>query len=74
MIHHQRLDAGLSRVLEPRRIGAVGDDDRNARVEPAVFDGANQRLHVAAAPGNQDADGPMWPGRGGLSVSDTAPS
>ena len=73
VIHHQRLDAGLSRVLEPQRVGAVGDDYRNARVEPAVFDGANQR-HVAAAPGNQDADGPMWPGRWGYLYRTPAPS
>ena len=56
VIHHQRLDACIPRVLEPRRLRAVGDDYRNARVEPAVADASNQRLHIAAAAGNQDAE------------------
>jgi hypothetical protein len=56
VIHQQRLDAGTPRVLEPGRLGTVGDHNRNPRVEPAVVHGTDQRLQVAAAAGNQYAE------------------
>ena len=44
------------RAVEPAGIGAVGDDDGDARVERTALDRVDERLEVAAAPGNEHAD------------------
>ena len=59
MVDAERLDAGLPRALEPRRVRAVRDDDGNRRVEAAVANGVDERLKVAAAPRDQDAKAPV---------------
>ena len=56
MRQDQRLDARALRALEPLRVCAVGDDEAYCRVEAAVSDGVDDRLKVAAAAGNQDAE------------------
>ncbi len=42
----QRLDPGLDRVIEPRRIGAIGDHDRDRRIEPLVVNRVDDRLEI----------------------------
>ena len=56
MIDRDRVDPRVARADESRRIGAVGDHHGDRRVEPAVPDGIDQRLQVAAAPGDEDAE------------------
>ena len=56
MIEYQRLDARLTRALEPAGVVLIRDDDRNRRVEPPLADRVDQRLQVAAAPRDQYAE------------------
>ena len=51
----QRLDAGVAGEVEPAGLGAVRDDDGDARVEVAARDRGDQRLKIAAAAGDQHA-------------------
>ncbi|MCK7517048.1 MAG: hypothetical protein MZV64_04655 [Ignavibacteriales bacterium] len=51
-----RLDAGQPGALEAERVGAVRDDDGDARVEPAVADGVDDGLEVGPPARDQDAD------------------
>src|SRR5262245_47989899 len=46
----QRLDAGVAGARESLRVGAVGDDECDLRVEASVRDGVDQRLKVAPRP------------------------
>ena len=46
------------RAVEALRIGPIGDDDADLGVEPAVLDGVDDRLEVAAAAGNQHPESP----------------
>jgi hypothetical protein len=55
MIDAERLDTGLPRARETRRVSAIRDDHRNRRLEAPVANGVDQRLKVAAAPRDQDA-------------------
>ena len=52
----KRLDSGVAGALQTGRLSAIGDDDRNPRVEPPGSDRVDDRLKVAAAPGDQYAD------------------
>ena len=49
-----RLDARVTCAAEARGVVAVGDHHGNRRVEPAVTNGVDDRLHVRAAAGDQD--------------------
>ena len=46
----------LAREVEPTGIGAVRDDDGDARVELAALDRGDERLEIAAAAGNEHAE------------------
>ena len=59
MVDAERLDAGLPRALEPRRVLAIRDDDRDRRVEAPVADRVDERLEVAAASRDEDAKAPV---------------
>jgi hypothetical protein len=52
----QRLDARLPRAVEAVRLRTVRDDDGNRGVERAVADGVDDRLQVAAATRDEDAE------------------
>ena len=58
MIEDGRLDAGLAGAIEAAGAGDVRDDDGNRGVEPSVGDGVDERLQVAAAARDQDAEPP----------------
>ena len=47
---------GRARALEPAGVGAIRDDDRDARRQPPFVDGVDERLKVAAAARDEDAD------------------
>src|SRR6185436_2675092 len=49
-------DAGVARALQARGLGAVREHDSDGRRHAAIGDGVDDRLKVAAAPGNQDAE------------------
>src|SRR5262249_28044981 len=51
-----RFDAGFAGAQERRRLGAVRDDGRDGRVEPAVCNRVDDRLEIAAAPGDEHGD------------------
>ncbi len=50
VLHHTRRNAARGRELEPLGVGAVGDDGAHREA------GVEQRLQVAAAPGDQRDD------------------
>ena len=56
MVEDDRLDAARLRALEPGRRGDVADDEPDARRDLSGFDRLQDRLHVRAAPRDQDAD------------------
>jgi hypothetical protein len=56
MIEHERFDAGSARPLESRRECLVRDDYGYCSTQRASRGGVDQRLEVAAATGDQDAD------------------
>ena len=56
VIHHDRLDPGRPRAIEAGGVGTVGDHHRNRRPDPAVGDGIDDRLQVAAAARDEDAE------------------
>ena len=58
MIEDGGLDAGQARAIEPAGPGHVRDHDGNRRVEAAVRNGVDERLEIAAAAGNQNAEPP----------------
>ena len=55
MVKAERLDAGPPRAFEAGRIGSIGNNDRDRGVETAVTSGVDERLKVAAAPRDQNA-------------------
>ena len=55
MADDERFDARAAREVEPTGIGAVRDDDDDARVELAALDRGDERLEIAAAAGNEHA-------------------
>ena len=50
------LDAGIARALQSGRVSAIGDHDRNRRVDAAGGDGVDDRLEIAAAAGDQNGE------------------
>ncbi len=55
MVKAERFDAGTSRAFEAVRVGSIGNNDGDRGVEASVTSGVDERLKVAAAPGDQDA-------------------
>ena len=56
VVAHDRLDAGQSRALEAERVGAIRDDDGEARVEPSVADGVDDGLEVGPPARDEHSD------------------
>ena len=56
MADDERFDARVAGEVEPTGVGAVRDDDRDARVELAARDRGDQRLKIAAAAGDEHAE------------------
>ncbi len=56
MIDDQGFDARRLGAAQPLDAGAVGDDDRDGGAQPPGGDGVDERLEIAAAPGDEDAD------------------
>ena len=55
MVKAKRVDTGTPRAFEASRIGSIGNNDYDRRVEASVTSGVDERLQVAAAPGDQHA-------------------
>ena len=51
-----RLDAGRARTIQSSGILAVRNDDRNRRVQSAAGNRVDQRLEIAAAAGDENAE------------------
>ena len=57
MVEHERVECRRLRARDkPAGVRLVGDDDGDARVETAALHGVDERLQVAAAPGDEYAD------------------
>ncbi len=55
MVKAERFDAGTSRAFEAVRVDSIGNNDRDRGVEASATSGVDERLKVAVAPGDQDA-------------------
>ena len=58
MIEDEGLDARRARPLQAGRARLVRDDDGDLRIEAATGDRVDERLEIAAAPRDEDADPP----------------
>ncbi len=56
VLQHHGLDARPARPRETTRVHRVGDDHRNGRQEPTGSHRIDNRLQVAAATGDEDAE------------------
>jgi hypothetical protein len=70
MVEDGGLDAGQAGAIEPAGPGHVRDHDGDRRLEAAVRHGVDERLEIAAAAGDQDAEPP---GRHARHASDGTP-
>jgi hypothetical protein len=59
MIEVKGFNPRPPRPIEPCRIAPIRDDDGDRRLEATVADGVDQRLQIAAAPRDQDAEAPV---------------
>ena len=55
MVEAQRLNARAPGVRESRRVGTIGNHNRNRGVEAPVSDSIDERPKIAPAPGDEDA-------------------
>ena len=55
MVKAKRIDTGTLCAFEAGRIGSIGNNDRDRGVETSVTCGVDERLKVAATPGDQNA-------------------
>ena len=55
-IEAERLDAGLARAQQTRRVRTIRDDDRNRRVEIAGGDRVDDRLEIRSPSRDEDCE------------------
>ena len=56
MLDYQRLNAGRSSAFEPAGGRPIRDDNGDCRRQLPLIDSVDERLQVAASPGDKDAD------------------
>ena len=59
VIQDQRFNAGGDRVIETRGIGAIGNDDRDRRVEPLFGNRIDDGFQIRTTSRDQDAEFPV---------------